>query len=228
MDYEKLASEYRTIPVAVLHDVLVKAGAPHQVMSCEIKSADGLAPFAGPAFCVRGERVMGGPSTRKDRRFEIYRQIPKGSVLVIASGGQHPGAVLGENMVASLRVRGCVGIVTDGGYRDQAAISAMNIPVRAAFVTPISSVGQYNIAELDVTVALPGQSCSTVFISSGDLVVGDFDGTIVVPRRGLLTILEDCHELMEAEGRTRQLIMGGEDAEVAYKANDRFGHIRQI
>ncbi len=227
MTTSDLADRYRAIPVAVLNDVLVKAGKPHQVLNQEIRALDGLPPFAGPAFCVRGERKMGGPG-QEDLRFEMYRRFRTGSVLVIASGGYRPSGVLGENMTASLKARGCRGIVSDGGYRDRESIAASGIPVRAVFVTPVSSGGNFAYVELDVSVSLPGQTSSTVRISGGDMVVSDGDGTIIVPSHGIETILEDAEKVMTIEDRTRELILRGEDAEDAYKANDRFSHIRPI
>jgi regulator of RNase E activity RraA len=223
---EDLAQRYRRIPVGVLNDVLVKAGKPHQVLSSDIRGFDGLPPFAGPAFCVRGERRMGsGPA---DLRFEIYRQFRTASVLVIASGAYRPTAVLGENMTTALQQRGCAGVVVDGGYRDRQGIAEMGIPVRAMFVTPVASAGNFAFVEIDARVVLPGQSSSTVAIGPGDMIVGDEDGVIVVPAQGVQTILEDAEKVIEAESRTRDLILAGQDAEQAYKANDRFSHVRPI
>ncbi|MES2535655.1 MAG: RraA family protein [Pseudomonadota bacterium] len=218
---------YKRIPVAVLNDVMVKAGCPDQVLSHEIKSSDGLPSFAGPAFCVRGERTAGG-SGKPDVRFEMYRQFRSGSVLIIATGGYRSTAVLGENMTVALKMRGCQGIVVDGGYRDKSSIAEAGIPVRAMFVSPVASSGRFALVEFDVSVTLPGQSTPEVQIHAGDLVVGDEEGTIIIPARGVQTILEDAEKVIEAERRTRDLILAGEDAEKAYKSNDRFGHVRPI
>jgi len=67
-----------------------------------------------------------------------------------------------------------------------------------------------------------------VAIGPGDMIVGDEDGVIVVPAQGVQTILEDAEKVIEAESRTRDLILAGQDAEQAYKANDRFSHVRPI
>ncbi len=223
---ENLATRYRSIPVGVLHDVLVNAGQPHQVLSSDIRSFDGLPPFAGPAFCVRGERKMG--KAPADCRFEMYRQFRAGSVLVIASGGYRPTAVLGENMTTALRQRGCTGVIIDGGYRDKQGIAEMGVPVRAMYVTPVASGGNFAFVDVDASVVMPGQSSTTVAVGPGDMIVGDEDGVVVVPARGVQTILEDAEEVIRAESRTRDLILAGRDAEQAYKANDRFSHVRPI
>lgn len=226
MTNRTLADRYAGIPVGVLSDVLTRAGRPHQVLRHSFLPLAGLAGFAGPAFCVRGERKSGrqGP----DLRFEMYRRIRAGSILVLASNGFGPGAVLGENMVTALRQGGCRGIVLDGGFRDRLGISEMGMPVRAMFVTPVASGGQFDIAELDAQVNLPGQSAEDVTIFPGDMVVGDEDGVIVIPAAGSQTVLEDAETVIEAEARTRAMILEGEDAERAYQAHDRFGHVRPV
>lgn len=231
MDAETLAdlsARYARVPVGVLSDVLAKAGAPYQVLSREMRAFAELPPFAGPAFCVRGRRAMGGAPALKDRRFELFRQFRPGSVLVIATGNYTLSAVLGENVAASLRQSGCVGIVTDGGYRDRDGIAALGMPTRACYLTPMSSGGQMVIGELDVTVTMPGEAYGTVEIGPGDMIVGDADGVIVVPQRGVMTILEDAEQLIAVEARTRAMIEAGEDSEASYKANERFGHVRRI
>ena len=222
-----LAERCRRIPVGVLNDVLVKAGAPHQVLSHEIRAHDGMPPFAGPAFCVRGERTMGGPG-QTDLRFEMYRRFRSDSVLVIGSGAFRPSGTIGENMTAALKVKGCIGVVTDGGYRDREGIAALGVPVRAAFVSPVNSGGNYAIVAFDVAVTLPGQTTLAVTVSPGDMIVSDGDGTVVIPAEAVNSVVEDAEAVLLIEDRTRELILAGTDAEAAYGTNPRFKHVRLI
>ncbi|GAA5232206.1 RraA family protein [Verticiella sediminum] len=222
-----LLERYRRIPVAVLSDVMAKAGCPDQLLSHELRSFDGSGSFAGPAFCVRGQST-GGNEHPPDIRFEMYRRIHRGAVMVVATGGYRTTAILGENMTVALKQRGCQAIVLDGPYRDRSSIAALGVPVRARFVTPTASGGRYAIVACDEAVQMPGQSQPAVTVHPGDLVVGDEEGVIVIPRRGVHSIAEDAERVIAAEERTRERMQAGEDAEQAYKANDRFGHVRKI
>jgi len=224
---QELLDRCRAIPVAVLNDVMVKAGCPDRVLSHELRSFDSHERFAGPAFCVRGESTGGKPAPA-DVRFDMYRRIEAGAVLVMASGGYRTTAILGENMCTALQQKGCLAVLLDGGYRDRGAIDAMGLPVRARFVTPVASSGRFVLAELDVPVQLPGQSTPSVKVCPGDVIVADEEGVIVIPRHGVASIVEDAEQVIAAEERTRALIVGGADAEQAYKANDRFSHVRKI
>lgn len=223
----ELLARYRRIPVAVLSDVMTKAGCPDQVLSHALRSFDGLGSFAGPAFCVRGQSA-GGNDRPKDIRFEMYRRIRPGAVMLVATGGYRSTAILGENMTVALQQRGCQAIVLDGPYRDRASIAALGVPVRARFVTPIASAGRYAIVACDEPVQMPGQAQPGVSVHPGDLIVGDEEGVIAIPRRGVLSIAEDAEHVIAAEERTRAAMQAGGDAEQAYRANDRFGHVRRI
>lgn len=224
---EDLAARYRSVPVGVLHDVLGKAGWPHQVLHSDIKAFDGLPPFAGPAYCVRGEQRLQGAGSA-DIRFDLYRRFKSGSILVIATGGYRASAMFGENVIAALKMRGCQGLVTDGGYRDKEGIARLSMPVRASYVSPASSSGTFAFVELETSIDLPGQTAPTVRINPGDMIVGDGDGVIVVPASGIRTVIEDVEGVIAAEDRTRDMILAGEDAERAYRANERFSHVRPI
>jgi len=223
-----LYQRYAKIPTAVISDVLRAAGAPHQVLHHGIASVGFPVPFAAPAFCVKGEKVLGTLKPSDDQRFEMYRRFPHGAALVLASGGYTGAVVFGENVALSLKVKGCVAILTDGGIRDKDALVEMEMPVYASFVTPLSGGKQWITTALDTPVAIPGESCSTIMIESGDVIVGDNDGIVVVPKRGALSILEDAEQVIATEGRTRDRILRGDDPEEVYASEPRFKKVRAI
>jgi 4-hydroxy-4-methyl-2-oxoglutarate aldolase len=226
---EPLISRLSNLPVAILSDVLRYAGAPHQVLHSSIQA---IAPtagksVAGPVFSVRGERLLGG-STPENLRPEMFRRMPSGSIVVMATDGYQDAVVIGENVALSLHVRGCRAVVTDGGIRDRDAIIKMGMPVFSRFVSPLSSGQQWITVELDATVTLPGQASATVRIEPGDLAVGDGDGVIIIPGRGLQTVVEDAEAVLEIEGLTREKLLAGGDPEAVYASLERFKHVRRI
>lgn len=227
-DFEDLVARAGRLPAAVVSDVLRHAGAPHQVLHHAIA---GIGPagrtVVGPAFCVRGERVLGG-GAKTNLRWEMYRRMPPGSVVLMASGGYEDAVVFGENVALALAVRGCRAIVTDGGIRDRAAMRELGMPVYARFVTPLSAGGQWLTTAVDEPVVLPGQSSAFVQVNPGDLIVADGDGVVVVPRHGFATVVEDAEFVVAAEERTRAEIKNGRDPEEAYASAARFGHVRRI
>src|SRR5690606_41173503 len=102
--------------------------------------------------------------------------IGPGDVLVIATQGFAGTATLGDNMARIAKLRGAAAIVTDGMVRDAAEIIALGIPVFCRGMTPNSA-----FPSGPGEVGLP-LTMGEVAIDAGDLVLGDRDGVVVVPR----------------------------------------------
>ena len=228
-DSSELNARFAKVPVSILSDVMRYAGISSHLVRHDIRPIGPCEAFAGPAFCVKGEQILGGALTAAaDRRFEMFCRQPSGALLVLASGEYEPAVVFGENVALALQVRGCAGIITDGGIRDRDAIVGMKLPVCARFVTPLSSSKQWVTTGIDIPVTLPGQMSSFVEVNPGDMVVCDGDGIAIVPKRGAVSILEDAEAVLATEGQTRDRILRGEDPEAVYGALPRFKHVRPV
>jgi regulator of RNase E activity RraA len=97
-------------------------------------------------------------------------------VLVIDCRGDATGASGGMMLFERMRLRGCAGVVTDGGVRDAAEIAESGFPVYAKAVCPPNSTQAHRFIELNVPV-----SCGGVAVYPGDFLIGDADGVILVP-----------------------------------------------
>jgi regulator of RNase E activity RraA len=97
-------------------------------------------------------------------------------------------------MAARLKYRGVSGVVTDGGYRDSAAISATGLPcyqVRNA--PPATPIALHPVA-LDEPVG-----CAGVAVYPGDVLVGDRDGVVVIPRHLAGEVADEALDAVEYE-----------------------------
>jgi regulator of RNase E activity RraA len=100
-----------------------------------------------------------------------------GDVIVVDTSGNTSGAVLGDLISTKARHRGVAGFVVDGLIRDQPAICALgDFPVFARGVTPIGPLHR-GPGEINHSV-----SCGGIVVHPGDLIVGDPNGVVVVPR----------------------------------------------
>lgn len=217
------------VPTTVLFDVLRVGGLPHQVLSARIARLGPSGHLAGPAVCALGETALGGPDLKAAAsvRWEMFRRIYDGAILVVGSGGYDEAVVFGENVAISARARGCAGIVADGGVRDLDGLRQMDIPVFARFATPVSSAGRWRYVALEVPMAMPGQTTAMVMVRPGDILVGDSDGVIVVPKEYADDVFEDADRLAAIENELRPRLAAGEDPEGVYADANRFGHIRR-
>jgi TctA family transporter len=110
----------------------------------------------------------------------------------------------GELLTTASMARGAAGCVTDGLVRDIKQIRQLGFPVFHGGIGPLDSKGRGKVIAIDVPV-----SCGGVHIRSGDLVVGDADGIVVLPVEIERRCLELALEKVEGEDRTRAELQAG-------------------
>jgi 4-hydroxy-4-methyl-2-oxoglutarate aldolase len=126
-----------------------------------------------------------------------------GDVLVAATGGYVGAAVTGDLLIGVARNRGAAGFVTDGLVRDLDDLETIGLPVFAMGITPNSPQRRG-----PGTVGLP-VVCGGVTIASGDVVVGDRDGVVVVPRARIAETLDSLEHVKAIEAATLKRVRGG-------------------
>jgi 4-hydroxy-4-methyl-2-oxoglutarate aldolase len=126
-----------------------------------------------------------------------------GDVIVAASDAFAGTAVIGDNLAMMARNRGVVALVTDGMVRDTPGVIAAGLPVFARGVTPNSCVrsGPGRIGQPIV--------CAGVAIDSGDVIIGDVDGVVAVPRQRLGSVVSRLAEVLAAEKTLQACIAEG-------------------
>ncbi|HLL49442.1 MAG TPA: ribonuclease activity regulator RraA [Thermomicrobiales bacterium] len=117
-----------------------------------------------------------------------------GTVLVMDCRGETRAASVGNILVTRLRVRGAVALVTDGAVRDFPEIAAQPFPVFAAGRSASIGLSAHHAVDFDVPIA-----CAGVAVFPGDILVGDAEGVIVIPRHLVTTIAQPAAEQEELE-----------------------------
>lgn len=123
-----------------------------------------------------------------------------GDVVLVDAQGSLSHALLGEHMANWAHGRGLAGVVIDGAIRDAEAIAQMSFPVYAAGCHP-NGPGKSGPGEINTPI-----SCGGVVIMPGDIVVGDGDGVVVVPRDHAAAIADEVDEKLRLEARTQDEI----------------------
>jgi 4-hydroxy-4-methyl-2-oxoglutarate aldolase len=126
-----------------------------------------------------------------------------GDVLLVATGGHVGAAVTGDLLIGVAHNRGAAGFVTDGLVRDLDDLETIGLPIYAMGVTPNSPQRRG-----PGSVGLP-VVCGGVSVASGDVVVGDRDGVVVVPRARIPATLETLEHVKAAEAATLERVRGG-------------------
>jgi len=122
--------------------------------------------------------------------------VKRGDVLVIATAQDESGAVIGDHYAAVAKQLGVVGIVTDGLVRDCNGIEKLGPPTFARGSSP--NAGYRNgPGEINGPVSVGG-----VVVQPGDIVVGDRDGVVVVPRAQAAEVKAALDAVVKAEQAT--------------------------
>ncbi len=200
----------KALYVPAVADVLDDMGYNNQVLQCEPRPIHPQVKLAGPAVTVS---TYWYSSYRKmDRDIEslasIFEVCYDGCVVVVATGGNRSAACWGELMSNAARARKAVGAVVDGAIRDVPKILEISPPfqVFASSFTPADSKGRVEFSDKQVEVV-----CGDVRVRPGDIVFGDFDGVVVIPKEVAEEVVKEAEDKVRRESEFRAAIRRGED-----------------
>lgn len=125
--------------------------------------------------------------------FGALASAQPGDILVAATDGFTSTAVAGDLLLGMARNRGVAGLVTDGLARDLAGIIAVGLPVFCAGLTP-NSPSRSGPGTVGLAVVLGG-----VRVDSGDILVGDSDGIVIIPREEAEAVIARVAAVRAAE-----------------------------
>jgi regulator of RNase E activity RraA len=141
---------------------------------------------------------------------------PEGHVIV-CQPHDHSLALMGELSAETLHFRGVKGYIVDGGCRDNAFIRKLGFPVFARFQTPRDIAGAWTLESLGQTIQMEG-----VQIRTGDFVLADIDGIVVVPAEQAEAVVGAVENVMNTENLVRQAILAGVSPKEAYLKYGKF------
>ena len=202
----------RELYAAVLSDVLDELGYRDQAMPPSIRPLDDALVLVGRARTGIYREVYAVVPGDNPYALEIalVDDLQPGDVAVLGCGGSTRIAPWGELLSTAARARGAAGCLTDGFVRDVKFIRQMKFPVFHGGIAPLDSKGRGKVAEIDVPIR-----CGGVAVAPGDLVVGDADGVIVVPRAVEAEALDRAFAKVRGENDTRdELARGAKLADV--------------
>ncbi len=201
-----LADIRKRLYTAVLSDVLDELGYRQQAFPPSIRPLDDALVLAGFARTgVYREVYRVAPDQNPyELEMALIDDLKPDQVAVFGCGGSTRIAPWGELLSTAARARGAAGCVTDGMVRDIRAIRTMKFPVFHGGIAPLDSKGRGVVAEIDVPI-----ECAGVSIEPGDLIVGDADGVVVVPRSVEDEALTRAFAKVTGEDHTRDELAAG-------------------
>ncbi len=157
------------------------------VMDSGIKPLDPKSHVVGRAVTVKCQ-----PGDNLAIHQGIYAAQP-GDVLVCDLHGYDQGGHFGDIMALACKVRGLAGVVLDGSCRDTEDIREMGFPVFSRGVNPSGTV-KASLGQINVPI-----TCGGIEVHPGDIILGDCDGVVVVPREYEDSVFEKALAKYEKE-----------------------------
>ena len=212
MDKELFAIMKQELYTPVVGDILDEMGYYHQFLPAALVPIREEDKLAGRAMPVLMTDVYGPQKKPFGYLTEALDQLEEGEIY-IASGGMMRCAYWGELLTATARKRGALGAVVNGYYRDSPQVKEQNFPV--------FSRGRY-AQDSSVRTQVTNFRCvieiESVRIRPGDLLFGDADGVLVVPREMEDEVIQKALEKARGEKKVRKAIEGGMSATEAFAA----------
>ncbi|GAA0847065.1 ribonuclease activity regulator RraA [Cupriavidus pauculus] len=205
-----LRDALKTVSTATLCTALFKRGLRNQFIQDVRPLNPAAGTMVGEAFTLRyiparedlnPITVFQNPNHPQRQAIE---QCPPGAVLVIDSRKDARAASAGSILVTRLMQRGGAGIVTDGGFRDSPEIAQMPMPAYHQRPSAPTNLTLHQALEFNVPIG-----CGDVAVFPGDVIVGDAEGVVVIPREMAQEIAAEAVEMTAFEDFVTEQVRGG-------------------
>jgi len=201
MKTKELVAGFREVATASVADAVDKITGKTGFLPESIKPRINENKIVGPAVTV-----LEGPSQQfvpPEHALNAIDEADEGSVIVISTNGQAEVALWGGLMAAGAVANKLEAAVLDGGVRDLVEIKRdYDFPVYSRTVSPGTTLGRIKTIAANVEVAM-----GDVIVNPGDIIVGDVDGIVRVPRQQAEAVLEMSRDIDAREAEQARLII---------------------
>jgi 4-hydroxy-4-methyl-2-oxoglutarate aldolase len=191
---------------SVLSDCLDQHGLMHQAMPSRIRPLDEKLVMVGRARTASFMEVyhVAPGSNPYEHEIALIDSLNSGDIPVFACSNPVRIAPWGELLSTAAHVRGAAGALMDGCVRDIKAIRKMGFPVFHGGIAPLDSRGRGRVMAVDEPI-----ECGGVMVRSGDLIMGDADGVVVIPQEAEEEVLRLAFEKISGERNTLRDLQAG-------------------
>lgn len=200
---KELCDRYENVTTAMVNDVLREMGYLYQTLPNNIMPLRDDMKVVGIAFTIKGSKNL-DITDEMVQRAQMLESIPPDSVCVWDTSGDDESAQWGEIMTMAAKKRGCRGAIVDGGVRDTNKVLAQNFPVFCKYRSSNGMLGRFRMIGYQIPIRI-----GTVNVHPGDIVYGDIDGCIVIPRAIAYEVLIRAEQIRDNEVEIKKMVSSG-------------------
>jgi regulator of RNase E activity RraA len=182
----------------VISDILDSLGYRDQAMYASIRPVYPGAVVVGRAHTVLSSDVYAMPEDRYSMEIKAVDSLKPGDVMVASTNQSTRTCLWGELLSTAARARGARGAVIDGHTRDVRQIERMQFPVFSTGMRPVDSAGRGLVIAYGEPVV-----CGGVLVNPGDIIFGDIDGVVVIPKDVEEQVITGARQKVTSENRSR-------------------------
>lgn len=197
-------SDLRKLYAAVVADILDDLGYRNQCLPSHIRPLTPTQKIAGRILPARAEVVDSVPDEPYKLEIEAVELLNAGDVLVVDVGEDTTCGFWGELLTTACMYKKAGGVVMTACTRDMWKIRDLDFPIFGIGYHPADSKGRADIVELGHTITIGG-----VYINMGDYVLGDEDGTVIIPRDVAEVTIAKALEKVSGENIVRNELAAG-------------------
>ncbi|MBV8764497.1 MAG: RraA family protein [Hyphomicrobiales bacterium] len=206
---DRVAQIRERLFTSVIGDVMDRQGLRQQFLPPHIRALSPEMKLVGRAMPVREEDC----TSQGDfgLMFKALDDLQKGEVY-ICTGASPRYALWGELMSTRARALGAAGAVVDGFHRDTSGILEVGLPVFSAGSYAQDQRGRGRVIDFRREIRF----ANGTIVAPGDIIVGDRDGVLVIPKAHLDKVVEAAIVKVEGEEEVRRLIEKGEGTQAIF------------
>ena len=208
---DKLTERLSKCYASAVHDVLREKGFGNCVLPPEIQALKRGQKLFGEIYTVSGH--IDYTLSRHESLLlwsQVLSKVPNKKVIV-CQPNTHSVALMGELSARALMVKETKGYLIDGHCRDVEEIIEAKFPVFCRLSTAADIVERWKYDTLGMPITI-----GSVTICSGDFIIADMDGAVIIPNEVAEKVITKTEEVMFTESEMRKAILSGMDPEQAY------------
>jgi 4-hydroxy-4-methyl-2-oxoglutarate aldolase len=209
MELGELCTRYRKLYLGTVCDALYRLGLPEQVLPTYLRPLLPETRIVGEAITCEGrtiKTVSWDEGVQIVRPYlEMFEKLTPDSILVQVCLSE-PSIVghWGELSGNAAQVRGCQGVILDGNIRDTEGMREIGFQVFYRDYSPLNAIGRWQLISSNVPVKI-----GDVTVRPSDIIFGEFDGVVVIPREQAVQVLLEAERVIEAEEKVRNEVREG-------------------
>lgn len=210
-EQEKFDTMQDKLYASVISDILDSLGARDQVMRADICPMYQGAVVVGRAYTILSADIYELRDDPYRGEIEAVDSLKPNDVLVVCTNRSTRTCFWGELLSTAARARGARGAIIDGYTRDVRQITAIKFPIFATGRKLVDSAGRSIVIDHSCPI-----SCGDVLVKTGDIVFGDIDGVVVIPKELEKEVIPLALEKVGKENLLRDELLKGAMLAEAY------------